>query len=89
MAAVAHNANIPLTVRGHGFEYNTENLSQCEAHPAVKSIYLFPHFARSLPGHHPKVREVSACFNSTRFYPRLQRDRRLVLRAGACLPTKD
>ena len=32
---------------------------------------------------------MPACFSSTRFFPRLQRDRRLVLRAGACLPTKD
>ena len=89
VASLAHDLNIPVTVRGHSFEYNIQNLAQCEAHPAVRSIYLFPHFARSLPGLHPKVRPVSACFNSTRFYPRLQRDRRLVLRAGACLPTKD
>ena len=89
VAGLARDLNIPITVRGHSFEYNMENLSQCETHPAVRSIYLFPHFAGSLPGVHPKVRAVSACFNSTRFFPRLQRDRRLVLRAGACLPTKD
>jgi glycosyltransferase involved in cell wall biosynthesis len=89
VAALAHNLNIPVTVRGHGFEYNLESLSQCEAHPAVRSIYLFPHFACSLSGLHPKICPVPACFNSTRFYPRLQRDRHLVLRAGACLPTKD
>jgi glycosyltransferase involved in cell wall biosynthesis len=89
VTALAYNLNIPVTVRGNGFEYNIENLSQCEAHPAVKSIYLFPHFACSLLDHYPKVRAVSACFNSTRFYPRLQRDRRLVLRAGTCLATND
>ena len=83
------NLNIPVTVRGHGFEYSVESLAQCEAHSAVRSIYLFPHFAKTLRGTHPKVHALPACFDWTDFYPRLQRDRRLVLRAGACLPTKD
>ena len=89
VAAVAEELKIPVTVRGHGFEFSDATLTRCASLPAVRSIYLFPHFRETLPGDHSKLHAVPACFNTKRYYPRVERDRRLVFRAGACLPTKD
>lgn len=89
VVSLANDLNISATVRGHGFEFSAENLMRCGAQQAVKSIYLFPHFLVPPFEAHPKARAVPACFNSNRFYPRIWRDRYLVLCAGACLDTKD
>jgi glycosyltransferase involved in cell wall biosynthesis len=85
----AARRGIPVTVRGHGFEFSEPSLAACAALPAVKSIYLFPIFAEAAPDYGGKVQAVTACFNPRRFYPRLQKDRRMVLRAAACLDSKD
>lgn len=88
IAALASDWDLPITVRGHGFEFSAETLQRCIAQPAVKSVYLFPHFAATCTDQ-SKIRAVPASFSSTRYFPRQRKDRRLVLRTGACLPTKD
>ena len=88
-AEVAHRAGLPVTVRSHGFEFTPDLLKRCTEQPAVVSIYLFPHLAMAMPGQHPKVRGVPAAFNTTRFYPRQQRNSKMVLRTAACLDSKD
>ena len=88
IVSLANDLNISATVRGQG-EFSAENLMRCGAQQAVKSIYLLPHFLVAPFEVHAKARAVPACFNSTRFYPRIRRDRHLVLCTGACLNTKD
>ncbi len=88
-AHIAQRAGLPVTVRSHGFEFTPENFKRCAAQEAVKSIYLFPHFVAGMQTKHPKVHAMTAAVNTTRFYPRPRRNPKMVLRAGACLATKD
>ena len=90
VAALAREHGLPLTVRGHGFEFTAEALAACEAHGVARRIYLFPHLATQYGVGRPVIKPTAACFNSQRFYPRqASKDRRMVFRAAACLATKD
>lgn len=77
---------IPITVRGHSFDWSVETFRRVADLASVKRIYLFPHFADQVRGA-PKVRALPVAF-----FPRPRRDirknRRLVLRLAAGLPTK-
>jgi GT2 family glycosyltransferase len=89
VAALARAQRIPVTVRGHGFEFSALDLERCDSHDVARSIYLFPHFAQTHSTRSARLYGVPACFDSERFYPRHGQDRRMVLRAAACLETKD
>jgi len=82
-------SDIPVTIRSHGFDLGREIVAKCGAAPAVRSIYMYPFQCKVYAQETSKMRPVAASFDTSRFYPRLERDPRLVLRAGACLPTKD
>jgi glycosyltransferase involved in cell wall biosynthesis len=77
---------IPITVRGHSFDWAPESLRKVAAIDAIRRIYLFPHFADQVRGV-AKVRILPVAFNPR---PRhdIKKDRRLVLRLAAGLPTK-
>ena len=80
--------DLPVTIRGHGFDHSPELASEMAAEPWVHRLYLFGNLPP--PGSDAgKVWVVDASFDSSRYYPVAAKDRRLVLRAGACLPTKD
>lgn len=81
-------AGLPITVRAHGFEVTRRNVLALERSPAVEAIYLFPHLARQF-SQASKVRSMNTAFNGDLFYPGPSKDRRLVLRTGPGLPTKD
>jgi glycosyltransferase involved in cell wall biosynthesis len=81
-------AGLPLTVRGHGFEVARRHVLALQRSPTVQAVYLFPHLARSFPGM-DKVRPMTTAFNGDLFYPGPHKDRRLVVRTGPGLPTKD
>ncbi len=89
VAALAQVHRLPVTVRGHGFEFSASALDACDRHGMVRSIYLFPHFAKAHRTRSARLHDVSACFDSERFHPRHGQDRHLVLRTAACLETKD
>ena len=80
-------AGVPLTIRGHGFDYAPERIERLLRRPEVKRLYLFPHHAAESPAS-PRIRATPAALPLDRFRPETK-DRKLVLRAGACLPTKD
>lgn len=85
----ARQFNIPVTIRGHGFEFEAGLFDRIDKLNEVKGIYLFPHLLEKLDRQPSrKLLPVPVCFDSSRFYPRVEKDKRLVLRAGACLPTK-
>jgi glycosyltransferase involved in cell wall biosynthesis len=81
-------AGLPLTVRGHGFEVTRRRVMALQRSRTVQAIYVFPHLARSFPSLN-KVRPMTAAFNGDLFYPGPRKDRRLVVRTGSALPTKD
>lgn len=87
--AVARARDLPLTVRSHAFDTTDESLERCIAGGIASSLYLFPNLIDDRDTGSVTVLPVPACFDSERFYPRIERDRWLVLRTAACLPTKD
>jgi glycosyltransferase involved in cell wall biosynthesis len=77
----ASGAGIPVTIRGHSFDFTPEGARKMAARPGVKRIWLFPHFAR-LVGH-DKVKALPVSFDSTLYKPFADKDRKLVYRTGA------
>lgn len=79
---------LPLTVRGHGFEFTPERVASLCEDPVVRGVYVFPRLVGRFRGN-PKVVGVNASFNADLFHPGDEKDRRLVVRTAAALPTKD
>lgn len=82
-------AGLPLTVRGHGFEFTTEIVAKLDKETIVRGIYLFPHHAERCRSSSGKVRAMQVAFDSDLYYPCEEKDRRTVMRTGCALPTKD
>lgn len=84
--APAISKSIPVTVRGHSFDWSVDALRRVTAIPQVKKIFLFPHFAAQVPD----VKKVQSL--PVAFHPRGPgdefRSHRTVLRLAAALPTK-
>ena len=83
---IVRKAGLPMTVRGHSFEFGTRTVRKLLKDQTVDSIYLFPHFAQQM-GEHPKLHAMTAAFNRELFFP-AEKNRRLVVRTGAGKPTK-
>lgn len=81
-------AGVPLTVRGHGFEFEPALVDALLADPNVAGVYLFPHQARGWRGAE-RVHAVPAAFDPRRYHPRGAKNARLVVRCAAALRTKD
>jgi glycosyltransferase involved in cell wall biosynthesis len=78
---------VPVTVRGHSFDWSPALCRQVAAHPAVRRVYLFPHFA-ALAADVPKVCALPVSYDSSLHVPSPAKDLRLVVRTAAGLPTK-
>jgi len=78
--------DLPATVRGHSFDWNPETCTWVLKDSRVKKVYLFPHFAETVKD--PKVVPLPVAFSSMRFQGSSEKDRRMVFRTGAGLPTK-
>ena len=89
---VIARAGLPMTVRGHSYEFATKSVKKLLRDPTVRSVYLFPHFANQFGaqqiGSNPKIHPMTSAFNEDWFYPPEKKDRCLVLRTGAGKPTK-
>ena len=83
---IVARAGLPMTVRGHSFEFAAKSVKKLLCDPAVRSVYLFPHFARQIASH-PKIRPMTSAFNENWFYP-AEKNHRLILRTGAGKPAK-
>lgn len=82
-------AGLPLTVRGHGYEFSPEVVAILDQNPVIRAVYLFPHLAARCYGISEKIRPFPATFNPSLYRPSQNKDRQLVMRTGAALPTKD
>jgi glycosyltransferase involved in cell wall biosynthesis len=78
-----------VTLRLHGFDTTPANGRAFLDLPWIHAIYGFPHHLEMLGRDNPKLRAVPVAFDTTLFRPRLEKDRRLVVRAGSALPSKD
>lgn len=80
-------APLPVTVRGHSFDFSVARAARVAAIPNVKRIYLFPHFAAACQPS-PKITPLPVAFSPRLHYPAPTKTRSLVLHLGAGLPGK-
>lgn len=81
-------SNLPLTVRGHGFEVNEHAIRRTLDIPTLRRVFCFPHFAAPF-ANEPKISSMAAAFDTALFQPVMEKDRQLVVRTGTALPSKD
>ncbi len=86
-APIAELHRLPMTVRGHGFEFHPDLIQRLQESPAVRGIFLHPHQAEQVKAH-SKVTVNRIGVHDPLYYPE-PKNRRLVFRTGAGLPTKD
>ncbi|WP_424811863.1 glycosyltransferase [Roseococcus sp. YIM B11640] len=83
-------AGLPMTVRAHGFETSAAGIEAALSLGLITRLYLFPSMTAGAPLDDPRVRVLRAAFDTQLFTPpSAPKDRRLVLRTGAALPSKD
>jgi glycosyltransferase involved in cell wall biosynthesis len=80
-------AGVPLAVRGHGFDHDHAVIDDLLDDPAV-AVHLFPHLAATRAAH-PRLLTLPVAFDQDRFAPAPGKDRRLVVRTGVALDSKD
>jgi len=78
---------IPVTIRGHSFDWNPALAKELGEQRSVKRLYLFPHFVAAMGGH-PKAFALPVAYSPDMHPPAVCKDRRLVIRLAAGLPTK-
>jgi glycosyltransferase involved in cell wall biosynthesis len=81
--------NIPLTLKVHSFDVTPQALRRVLNMPWINHVYAFPSQVQRLGEDHPKLVPIRAAFDPMRLGPKLQKDRRMVLRSGAALRSKD
>jgi hypothetical protein len=81
-------SGLPFTVRGHGFEFNDQAIHQLLSLPGLRRAFIFPHQVADFPTQR-RLTPMAAAFDTTLFRPEPNKDRRLVLRTGSALPSKD
>lgn len=72
------------TVRAHSFDWSVQRVAYLSGCPPVAAIFGFPHLARQASF----VIPLPVAYNEELVTRRLDKDRRQVVRLGACLPTK-
>jgi hypothetical protein len=80
---------LPVTVRLHGFDTDPAGLRELLAQPWLHRVYAYPRQLALLAAPDPRVVAIAAAFDTSLFHPATGKDTRLVLRASACLPSKD
>jgi len=81
-------SGLPFTVRGHGFEFNDQAIHQLLSLPGLRRAFVFPHQVAGFSGE-PRLTPMASAFDTTLFRPEPNKDRRLVIRTGAALGSKD
>jgi len=82
-------SNIPVTLKVHSFDVTPKALRRVLNMPWINHVYAFPSQVQRLGEDHPKLVPIPAAFDPMRLGPKLQKDRRMVLRCGAALRSKD
>jgi glycosyltransferase involved in cell wall biosynthesis len=81
-----NNIRIPISIRIHGFEYNS-SLNNINSDPNVKLIMSYPHIPNVTKSKNMRI----PIYPSIHYPPPIHeyKEKILVTRLGACLPTKD
>ncbi len=79
--------DIPVTIRGHSFDWSPGLAKELGEIQSVKRLYLFPHFVAMMGGH-PKAFALPVAYSPDLHPPAVCKDRKLVIRLAAGLPTK-
>jgi len=88
-AALKKGIGVPVSYRGHSFDYSIDRVKEAASFPDTKVIWLFPHFAKEVGHLFPCVKSLSACFTTKRYYPYGMPNVPLtVMRTFAGLPSK-
>jgi glycosyltransferase involved in cell wall biosynthesis len=77
---------VRVTIRGHGFDFSPDLIKRLMDRPEIERFYLFPRHAAALPSS-SRVTAIPAAVPLERLRPGTK-NRTLVLRASAALPTK-
>ena len=78
--------NIPTTIRAHSFDTTEETIRFCSKRPFVKKIYCFPQHLDDF--NDAKLKIQNTVFDTKIFKPHKNKNKRLVVRGGAALPSK-
>ncbi len=80
---------VPITLRMHGFDVTPDAFFAILDKPWIRGVYAFPAQIALLSAHDERAKAVPAAFDSTLFRPGPHKDRRLVVRIGSALKSKD
>ncbi|MEX2207046.1 MAG: glycosyltransferase [Myxococcota bacterium] len=80
---------LPVTVRGHGFDSSRQKAMKAASDPMVAAAFPFPQFVPRLPWRRKKIFGVPVGFDASLYSPGIHKDRRLVARVGVGIPSKD
>lgn len=78
--------DLPLTVRGHSFDFSIERAEKAAAIPRVRKVYLFPHLARRCRSE--KIVPLPVAYNTAVYGKTPGKNRKLVLRFAAAKADK-
>ena len=90
-AAAIENSGLPVTVRGHSFDFSPKFVEELRNRKSLRRLYVFPTQTSLISNLGGAVRAAPVVFDPRQYYPQDQatKDRRLVVRTGIALPTKD
>ena len=78
--------NIPTTIRAHSFDTTKESIRFCSKRSFVKKIYCFPQHFDDF--NDAKLKIQNTVFDTKIIKPHKNKDKRLVVRGGAAIPSK-
>ena len=78
--------NIPTTIRAHSFDTTKKSIKFCTKRSFVKKIYCFPQHFDDF--NDAKLKIQNTVFDTKVFKPHKNKNKRLVVRGGAALPSK-
>lgn len=88
MESTLDNLNIPVTIRLHGFDTTRESIEYFLKKSYVKAIYGFPHHTLET-NQNGNLKKINISFDSQLFKPAKNKNRKLIVRASAGIPSKD
>jgi|688.fasta_scaffold21096_6 glycosyltransferase involved in cell wall biosynthesis len=88
-AEILSKNSIPVTLRLHGFDVNKGVINKLQQLPWISRIYGFPKQIDLLGKSDDHFCKMHVGFDSSRFGPVHTKNRRLVIRTSAALPSKD
>jgi len=79
---------LPVTLRMHGFDVTPQGFRVLMQADWLHRVYAYPHQLQLLDAPDERARGLPAAFDTSLFRPAAAKDPRLVVRAAACLPSK-